>query len=158
VSSGSLLGQDAARRDVSGNGGVVSRKQTNCVASSGSSGHIALVDDEAGVRRALERLLRASGFRVTSFPSAEAFLDRDPPDPPDCLVCDIWLDGMSGTELQTTLAAQGQQIPTVIITAHDDSLTQARSMAAGAVAYLTKPVDEVDLIGAIQSALGCKGP
>jgi FixJ family two-component response regulator len=117
------------------------------------SAHIAVVDDETGVRRALERLLRASGFRVTGFPSAEAFLARDPPDAPDCLVLDIGMPGMSGIDLQVTLAARGESIPTVVITAQDDPRTRARSLAAGAAAYLTKPLDECELIGAIQQAL-----
>jgi FixJ family two-component response regulator len=116
--------------------------------------HVAVVDDEAAVRRALERLLRASGFRVTSFTSAEAFLARDPRDAPDCLVLDIWMEGMSGLDLQAALAARGERIPTIIITAHDDPLTRERSLRAGAGAYLTKPFDEKELIEAIQRASG----
>jgi FixJ family two-component response regulator len=122
------------------------------------STHVAVVDDEAGMRRAVGRLLRASGFRVTSFPSAEAFLARDPPDAPDCLVLDIRMPGMSGTDLQMTLAARGEAIPTVVITAQDDPRTRARSLAAGAAAYLTKPFDECELIGAIQQALAGGSP
>jgi FixJ family two-component response regulator len=112
------------------------------------------VDDEAIVRRALERLLRASGFRVTTFPSAEAFLAHLAADRPDCLVLDLHLGGMTGLNLQGALASRGDPIPCIVITAHDDPLTRSRCLLAGAVAYLAKPFDDSELIEPILRALG----
>jgi FixJ family two-component response regulator len=112
------------------------------------------VDDEASVRRAVQRLLRACGFRATIFSSAEAFLARNPPEPLDCLVLDVWMDGMNGLELQATLAARGESIPVILITAHDDPLTRERGLQGGAIAYLTKPFDDGVLLEAIRRALG----
>ena len=138
-------------------GDPVKNNQTGCARCGHSevSPHIAVVDDEAIVRRALERLLRASGFRVTTFPSAEAFLKHMAADRPDCLVLDLHLGGMSGLCLQAALTSRGDSIPCIVITAHDDPLTQSRCLMAGAVAYLTKPFDDSELIEPIQKALEC---
>jgi FixJ family two-component response regulator len=134
----------------------VSQRRTSRGGSprSGAPAYIAVVDDEASVRRAVQRLLRAWGFWVTSFSSAEAFLARDPPVPPDCLVLDVWMDGMTGLDLQATLTARGEPIPIILITAHDDPLTRQRGLQGGAIAYLTKPFDDMVLLGAIRRALG----
>jgi FixJ family two-component response regulator len=110
------------------------------------------------VCRALTRLLRANGFCVSSFASAEAFLAREATDQPDCLVLDLNLGGMSGLELQAALAAGAEQEPWIVITAHDSPLTRAHCLQAGAAAYLVKPFDDRQLIDAIDRALGSETP
>jgi FixJ family two-component response regulator len=133
----------------------VNRSQSNHkgVLRRESRTHIAVVDDEGIVRRAVERLLRASGFRVTTFSSAEAFLAGLDGERPDCLVVDVHLGGMSGIDLQHALSSRRETIPVVTITAHDDPATRDGCLQAGTIAYLTKPFDERELIGAIQHAL-----
>jgi FixJ family two-component response regulator len=133
----------------------VNQKQTSHAGSSPPAvrSYVAVVDDEVIVRRALERLLRASGFRVGTFPSAEVFLAGLVANRPDCLVLDIHLGRMSGLELQASLSGKGERIPCVMITAHDDPLTRERCLRAGVAAYLTKPFDDWQLIDAIKQAL-----
>ena len=94
---------------------------------------IAVIDDDASVRRALQRLLRAAGFAVETFGTAREFLDADHWAQAACLVLDIHLPGMSGFELQEHLAASGTPLPIVFITAHDDVATRERANRAGAV-------------------------
>jgi len=115
---------------------------------------IGVVDDDASILRALERLLGAAGFTVKTFRSAEEFLAFEHPERIDCLLLDIHMNGLSGFDLQERLAAQRIPIPTIFITAHDDALTRERARKSGAVAYVRKPFDEHSLIGAIEKALG----
>jgi FixJ family two-component response regulator len=113
---------------------------------------IAIVDDDASIRRALHRLVQAKGYAVESFASAREFLDAVPHCRPACLVLDVHLNG-SGFELQERLAAGGMKIPIIFITAHDDDSTRRRLEKCGAVAHLWKPVDEQALLWAIQRAI-----
>lgn len=115
---------------------------------------IAVVDDDASVRRALQRLLRSAGFVVETFATAREFLDAGHWAETACLVLDIHLPGMSGFELQEHLAVSGAPIPIVFITAHDDAPTHERASRAGAVGYLRKPFDQCTLIEAIARAIG----
>ncbi len=115
---------------------------------------IAVVDDDASVRRALQRLLRAAGFAVETFATAREFLDSGRWAQTACLVLDIHLPGMSGLELQEHLAVSGAPIPIVFITAHDDATVRERASRAGAVGYLRKPFDQGTLIEAIGRAIG----
>jgi FixJ family two-component response regulator len=114
---------------------------------------IAIVDDEPSVRRALGRLVRAAGYTVQSFASAQEFLDSLPRRRAACLILDIHLGGMNGFDLQRRLAADGVGIPVVFITAHDDRLTRERIERSGAAGYLWKPVDEQELLGTIRRAI-----
>lgn len=114
---------------------------------------ICVVDDDASLLRALRRLLRASGFRVETFPSAEDFLDSERRTDAACLVLDVHLGGLTGFELQERLVASGARIPVVIITARDDGPTRERARRAGVVDYLRKPFDGDSLIGAINRAI-----
>jgi FixJ family two-component response regulator len=114
---------------------------------------IVVIDDDASVRRALQRLLRAAGFAVQTFATAHEFLDADQWAQTACLVLDVHLPGMSGFELQEYLAVSGALIPIVFITAHDDATTREPSSRAGVVAYLRKPFDQGMLIEAIARAL-----
>jgi FixJ family two-component response regulator len=114
---------------------------------------ISVVDDDHSVREALENLVSSVGFDVKLFASAEAFLDSDAPSQTDCAVLDLLLPGMSGLELQRKLAADGQNTPTIIITANGNEKAQTDAFAAGAIAFLKKPFKEEVLLDAIDSAL-----
>jgi FixJ family two-component response regulator len=109
------------------------------------SPYVAVVDDDESLCRSLTRLLRASGIRSKSYPSAAAFLEGGRHERFDCLILDIQLDGMSGIELQERLAASGSTTPVIFITAHDGSDMRERAMRCGCTAYLTKsePFDTV---------------
>ena len=115
---------------------------------------IGVVDDDASILRALNRLLRAAGFTVKTFRSAEEFLALEHPEGIDCLLLDIHMNGLSGFDLQERLVAQHIPITIIFITAHDDAPTRERARKSGAVAYIPKPFDEHSLIGAIEKALG----
>ena len=115
---------------------------------------IAVIDDDASVRRALRRLLQSAGFTVETFATASEFLDADYWAQTACLVLDIHLPGMSGFELAEYLAVSGVPIPIVFITALDDVSTRERVNRAGAVGYLRKPFDQDTLIEAISRAIG----
>ena len=114
---------------------------------------IVVVDDDESVREALENLISSVGFDVKLFASAEDFLDSDTPLQTDCAILDVRLPGLSGPELQQRLAADGQSIPVIIITAQGDDKTQHEAIAAGAIAFLKKPVKEDVLLAAVESAL-----
>jgi FixJ family two-component response regulator len=114
---------------------------------------VAIVDDDAGVRRALARLLRASRFDAVAYESATEFLASLSGRVPDCLVVDLQMPEMNGLELQQHLARASVKIPTVVITAHDGVGTRERCQSAGAAAYLLKPLDEEALISAIRVAI-----
>ena len=115
---------------------------------------IAVIDDDASVRRALQRLLQSAGFTVETFATAREFLDADYRAQTACLVLDIHLPGMSGFELAEYLAVSGVPIPIVFITALDDVSTREQVNRAGAAGYLRKPFDQDTLIEAISRAIG----
>jgi FixJ family two-component response regulator len=117
---------------------------------------ISVVDDDQSVREALENLISSVCFDVQLFASAEAFLESDERAQTDCAVLDLWLPGISGLELQRRLAADGQNIPAIIITANGNEKAQAEALASGAIAFLKKPFKEEVLLAAIRSALARK--
>jgi RNA polymerase sigma factor (sigma-70 family) len=112
-----------------------------------------IVDDDASVRKGLERLVRSVGLRGETFASAAEFLQRAPADGPSCLVLDIRMPGVSGLALQETLATAGHRLPIIFITGHGDVTMSVRAMKAGAVDFLSKPFNDQDLLEAIQAAL-----
>jgi FixJ family two-component response regulator len=114
---------------------------------------ITVVDDDESVREALENLISSVGFEVKLFASAEDFLDSDMRLQTDCAVLDVRLPGITGLELQRRLAADGQSIPVIIITAQGDDKTRDEAVAGGAVAFLKKPFKEEVLLAALESAL-----
>jgi len=114
---------------------------------------IAVVDDDQSVREALENLISSVGFEVRLFASAENFLDSDTPAQTDCAILDVRLPGLSGLELQQRLAVDGQSIPVIVITAQAEDKTQEEAVAAGAIAFLKKPVTEEVLLTALDAAL-----
>lgn len=115
---------------------------------------IGVVDDDASILRAVQRLLGSLGFTVKTFGSGEDLLASDCLARIHCLVLDVHLGGLSGFELQERLSEAPVQIPIIFITAHDDPPTRDRARRAGAVEYLRKPFDEHALIGAIEKAFG----
>jgi FixJ family two-component response regulator len=114
---------------------------------------IAVVDDEASVRKALGRLLRAAGYEACTYASGQEFLAACRTDPPDCVVLDMHMPEMSGLEIQRRLNDSAIFVPMVFITADDESRSCQRSLDAGAVAWLRKPVDGPVLINRLELAL-----
>jgi len=114
---------------------------------------VALVDDDAGLCKAVSRLLCAAGIQSTSYSSAEAFLADEERANPDCLVLDIQLPGMSGFDLRKHLAARGTSLPIVFITAYDEAEAREEALKSGCVAYLRKTDPGRAVIEAIQQAL-----
>ncbi|TMM51697.1 response regulator transcription factor [Sulfitobacter sabulilitoris] len=112
--------------------------------------HVYLVDDDEAVRSALTLLLETVGLDVRSFASPETFLNQASGLTPGCLVLDIRMPAISGLKLQEKLNAQGMTWPTVIISGHGDIEACRRAFRNGAIDFLSKPVDEQDLIDAIQ--------
>ena len=112
-----------------------------------------IIDDDAGVRAAMGRLLKSVGLRSEGFAAAQDFLQRKPYDGPGCLILDVRLPGMSGLELQQKLIEAGVRIPIIFITAHGDIPMTVRAMKSGALEFLTKPFRDQELLDAIQQAL-----
>ena len=112
-----------------------------------------IVEDDHSMRNALNNLLRSAGLDSQLFASAEEFLDADRPDLPSCLVLDVRLPGLGGLDLQQELLTKNVPIPIIFITAHGDISMSLRAIEAGAVAFLTKPFRDQDLLDAIQASL-----
>ncbi|WP_372720075.1 response regulator transcription factor [Novipirellula sp.] len=111
---------------------------------------ISIVDDDASVRRALDRLCRSAGYIVLAYESAEAFLEFAV-DPIDCLILDVHLPGLSGLQLQQHLHDLGKHIPIVFVTAFEDDSTRRQAIAMGALAFLQKPLDNEQLLDVIET-------
>jgi FixJ family two-component response regulator len=114
---------------------------------------VAIVDDEALVRRSLERLVKSAGYRGESFASAEDFLEFGDRGKTDCLILDLMLPGMSGLELQQQLQDKGWHIPIVFVSARDRQQERTQALERGAITYLVKPFDGKVLLDAVQSAV-----
>ena len=111
-----------------------------------------VVDDDDSLRRSLERLLRAVGYDVETFRTAEDYLASEFPTPA-CLVLDVYLPGMDGVELQRHLAGTVSELPVVAISARSEEATRRRALDAGATAFLTKPFKPSTLLEAIERAM-----
>ena len=122
-------------------------------ASRQSDALIAIVDDDASVREGLQSLIRSAGWRVETFVSAQEFLGRLGAQAPSCLILDLQLPGLSGLDLQQRMAEVGLEIPIVFLTGHGNIPASVQAMKAGAVEFLTKPLDEQKLLQAIQEAI-----
>ncbi len=116
---------------------------------------VLLVDDEDNVRRALSRLLTSAGYRVTTFSSARAFLDAYSIQStgPACVVLDVRLPDLNGLRVQRELQSANAILPIIFITGHGDVPMCAQAMKAGAVDFLTKPVQAPDLLRAIERSV-----
>ena len=116
-------------------------------------GKVYVVDDDASVRRALERLIRSAGYDVVTLSDATAYLRHSGASTPACLVLDVRLPGPSGLDLQSALSGAGRDVPIVFITGHGTVPTSVRAMKGGAVDFLQKPFNDQELLDCIQRAL-----
>ena len=110
---------------------------------------IAIVDDDASVRRSLHRVVQSAGYPVETFASAREFLEWLPRGRAACLVLDVHMNELSGFDLQERLA-----VPIIFITAHDDATTRERIEKSGVSGHLRKPFDEGAVLDAIRRAIG----
>ena len=114
---------------------------------------VAVIDDDQGVRDALDGMLRSVGLQVVSFASTQDYLDEETPDGYGCIILDVRLPGRSGLDFQDDLTRLNVATPVIIISGHADVPMSVRAMKAGAVEFLTKPVRAQDLLDAVDAAL-----
>jgi len=112
-----------------------------------------VVDDDISVRESLEGLIRYEGWRVETFSSAAEFLSRPRFDGPSCLVLDVTLPDLNGLDLQSRVIAERSDLPIIFITGYGDVPMTVRAMKAGALEFLTKPLDGEALLRAIRDAI-----
>jgi FixJ family two-component response regulator len=112
-----------------------------------------IIDDDAGIRAAIQGLLKSVGLRSESFAKPQDFLRSGRPDGPSCLVLDVRLPGINGLEFQQELAHAGVLIPIIFITGHGDIPMTVKAMKSGAVEFLTKPFRDEELLDAVHQAL-----
>ncbi|MAQ85840.1 MAG: two-component system response regulator [Maritimibacter sp.] len=115
---------------------------------------IAIVDDDPGVRSSLHSLLRSAGMDGIGFASAEELLAHEDAGQIDCILTDLHMPGMSGTDLQEELARRAWARPVIVMTAYPTDAARARALKAGAHRFLTKPVDPDLMLDAIVAAVG----
>ena len=118
-----------------------------------NSSTVFIVDDDAAVLKSLTRLLRSARLNVLAFGSPSEFLAQHDPHAPGCLVLDLAMPGLNGLELQAALTAKGSIIPIIFLTGHGDIHASVQAMKRGALDFLTKPVNDDDLLKAVQAAL-----
>ena len=114
---------------------------------------ISIVDDDESVRMALDGLLRSNGYTVQVFASAEAFLASTGPWTTACLISDIQMPGLSGTQLHETLLGMGLHIPVIFISGHLHAFSKIQTSAPTAVAFFPKPFPCNELIACIETVL-----
>ena len=112
-----------------------------------------IVDDEPAVLKSLSRLMRSARLAASTFSSPQEFLDRHDPQVPGCLILDVAMPGLDGLQLQQALIAKGSEIPIIFLSGRGDIPMSVRAMKRGAVDFLTKPVDDEDLLEAIRDAI-----
>ena len=112
-----------------------------------------VIDDDGGMRQAIQDLVESVGLRAEVFTTGEEFLLKSRAADPSCLVLDVRLPQMSGLDFQQKLAEMGVRIPIIFITAHGDIPMSVKALKSGAVEFLTKPFRDQDLLDAIQQAL-----
>jgi FixJ family two-component response regulator len=114
---------------------------------------VRIVDDDVSFLRAITRMLRASGFVVKPFATAEEFLARPEFDRPGCVLVDLQMPGLSGLDLQAALAKSGHLLPVIFLSGHGDIPTTVRVMREGAEDFLTKRAPKEELVEAVKRAL-----
>ena len=114
---------------------------------------ISIIDDDPIVREAVGDLVQSLGYEVTTFISAEDFLDHGRAAETSCLITDLQLPGLDGLELQAKLLADGYSLPIIFITAFPQETSRRRAMNAGAVAFLSKPFEEHIFLDRLDMAL-----
>src|SRR5262245_40880755 len=112
---------------------------------------IHVVDDDPSFRTAVTRLLRAAKYEVRVYASASEFLDSDPCVVPGCILLDLQMPGLSGLDLQQLLARMEERLPIIFLTGHGDIPASVRAMKAGALDFLTKPVQREALLTDVKS-------
>ena len=112
-----------------------------------------VVDDDASMRSALDRLVTSAGFRCQTFPNAEEYLRSARPEMPGCLVLDVRMPGLTGFDLQRELSTSAHQLPIIFLTAHGDIPLSVSAMRAGAIEFFTKPFQAQALLAAIRQAI-----
>jgi FixJ family two-component response regulator len=120
---------------------------------SGAVPTVFIIDDDRGMRQAIQDLVESVGLRAESFATGEEFLRRQRSGSPSCLVLDVRLPHMNGLDFQRLLAETGAHIPIIFITAHGDIPMSVRALKSGAVEFLTKPFRDQDLLDAIHLAV-----
>jgi len=120
-----------------------------------NSSTVFVVDDDASVRKSLERLLNAAGYRVETFGGAREFLARQrrPVEGPQCLIVDMRMPEVGGLDLQTRLRDADIRVPVVFATGYGDVTSSVRAMKTGAVDFLSKPIDDRELLWAVERGL-----
>ncbi len=126
---------------------------TNKLMPAPPSPTVFIVDDYAPVRRAVSRLLRAADFAVAAFGSPQEFLAHYDPHTPGCLVLDLDMPAVNGLELQRILATKGSALPIIFLSGHGDVPKSVQAMKHGASDFLTKPVNDKDLLAAVRAAI-----
>jgi FixJ family two-component response regulator len=129
----------------------VSRSSKRAETSLTGGDLVLIVDDDDMVRRCLVRLIRARGYMVEAYSSAEEFLFSKQLGNPVCLVLDATLPGMSGVELQRRLADESRRLPIIFMSAHDEPSIRAQALRGGAIVFLLKPFNEEALWSAVES-------
>jgi len=112
-----------------------------------------IVDDDSAVLKSLARLLRSARLNVMASGSPQEFLERHDPRAPGCLVLDLAMPGLNGLELQAALTVKGSAIPIIFLTGHGNIPASVQAMKRGALDFLTKPVNDDDLLKAVQAAI-----
>jgi FixJ family two-component response regulator len=115
---------------------------------------VSIIDDDASVRIAAERIVRSMDLVAFTFSSCRDFLDSPQFHNTNCIISDVQMPGMSGLELQMTLRARGSAIPLIFITAYPDDKIHKQAIDAGAICFLNKPFDGLSIIECIERALG----
>ena len=119
---------------------------------------IAVIDDDRSFRVATDSLLRARGYAVHSYASAEEFLQSSQSDDASCVITDVQMPGIGGLELQTVLRKRGSTVPMIFISAFADESARERAMREGAICFLSKASDASHLIKCIETALAAPDP
>lgn len=119
---------------------------------------VCLVDDDASVRKSLGRLLESAGLAVNAFSQPEAFLDHVSTHFVPVAIVDIWMERMTGMEVLAHLCARSPRTRVIFITGHEDIAAKAVVLRAGAFAFLLKPVNDDELLGAVERAFACATP
>jgi FixJ family two-component response regulator len=119
---------------------------------------ISIIDDDPSVRQATQSLVRSLGYAAEVFSSAEEYLQAGRVGDSSCVITDLHMPGMSGTDLQDLLIADGHQIPIIFVTAYFEERTLARVMDSGAVGFLRKPFADERLVECIDRALAASAP
>ena len=118
---------------------------------------ISVVDDDASVRSATKRLLRALGHVVYTFSSAEQFLASPYLNDTSCVIVDVQMSAMNGLELLATMRSRGHNVPAILVTASPDDRVHALALKAGAIFFLTKPLTARELTACLDAALAVRG-